>query len=89
MKKIIVFLLLAFSAAASAQVRMGDNPLTIGIESTASYLLDINSTNKALVVTRVATTSAIETPVNGMIVYVIADNKFKIYQNNSWTNLFN
>jgi hypothetical protein len=89
MKKIIVFLLLAFSAVASAQVRMGDKVPTTANESTSSYLLDINSDTKALVVTRVAATSAITTPVNGMIVYITSENKFKIYQNNSWTNLFN
>jgi hypothetical protein len=86
MKKIIVLILLTFSAAASAQVKIGDNTK---VRASNSTLLELESTNKTLVVNSVATTNSITNPVNGMIVYVIADNKFKIYQNNSWTNLFN
>jgi hypothetical protein len=86
MKKIIVIILLTFSAVASAQVKIGDNT---NVRASNSTLLELESTNKTLVVNRVASTNSITNPINGMIVYVIADNKFKIYQNNSWTNLFN
>lgn len=70
--------------ASYGQVKIGDNPTTVGVSS----LLELESSNKALIVTRVANIAAITNPVNGMIIYCIADEKFKVYQNNSWVNLF-
>lgn len=83
-KKIILLNFLMFGISLFAQVKIGDNPTTIG----PSSLLEIESTNKALVVTRVTNTSVIAQPVNGMIVYVLYDNKFKIYQNGTWIIMF-
>jgi trimeric autotransporter adhesin len=84
MKKIFLTLALTAGIMAAGQVKMGDNPTVIG----ASSILEIESTSKALVVTRVATTSAISNPVNGMIVYVLSENKFRVYVNNKWFILF-
>lgn len=83
MKNIILIASLSFGIMATAQVKIGDNPINIG----ASSLLEIESPSKALVVTRV-TSAAVANPVNGMIVYDLIDNRFKIYQNNTWINLF-
>lgn len=84
MKNIILIAALSFGIIATAQVKIGDNPINIG----ASSLLEIESPSKALVVTRVTSTAAVANPVNGMIVYDLIDNRFKIYQNNTWINLF-
>lgn len=85
MKKIRLFLLLLFvfaASAVSAQVKIGDNPTTIG----ASSSLELESTNKALLLTRVANTAAITNPVNGMVVYDISSNCVKSYENGAWSN---
>ena len=58
----------------SAQVKIGDNPGTIGTSS----LLELESTDKALVIPRVANTAAITTPVDGMLIY---DNSENLPQN--------
>ena len=87
MKKLqlLTMLSLLFSALAGfSQTKIGDNPTTIG----ASSCLELESSSKGLVVTRVADVSVIQTPTNGMIIYVVSENKFKIYQNNNWTNMF-
>jgi len=63
----------------------------VGIGTTTpeeSAVLDIYSASKALLVTRVANTAAITTPIKGMIVYSNAENKFKIYQTVSGTDMW-
>jgi hypothetical protein len=67
----------------------------VGIGTTTpeeSAVLDIYSTSKALLATRVANTAAITTPIKGMIVYSNAENKFKIYQTvngiDKWVDMF-
>lgn len=83
MKKILVLLLITCCGFLThAQVKIGDNPTNIGVSS----LLELESTNKALVVTRVANTAAITNPVNGMIIYDISSNCLKSYENGAWTN---
>ncbi len=81
MKKILLTLLLATSITAKAQVKIGDNPTTIGNSS----LLELESTVKALLITRVANTAAITTPVNGMIIFDVSSNCFKGFQNGAWS----
>lgn len=76
-----LILLLIFSSITFAQVKIGNNVTTIG----ASSALELESTNKALVITRVANLSAITTPVNGMLVYDISSNCVKGYQDGAWT----
>ena len=48
-------------------------------------VLDIVSTNSGLVLPRVATTAAVTTPVNGMLVYDLSTNCLKAYENSAWT----
>lgn len=48
-------------------------------------LLELKSTNKALLITRVANTSAIANPLNGMILYDNSSNCVKAYENSAWS----
>jgi len=64
MKKHILLFLMLVGFLSYAQVKIGDNPTNVG----ASSALELESTNKALVVTRVANTVLIVNPVNGMII---------------------
>ncbi|WBV53795.1 hypothetical protein [Chryseobacterium gambrini] len=60
----------------------------IGINNNApetSALLELKSSNQAILLTRVANTSVITTPVNGMILYDKSVNCFKSYENNAWS----
>jgi hypothetical protein len=81
-KQIVLFAFLLFTGmAVTAQLKVGTNPTTIG----AGSILELESTNKALVVTRVANTAAITTPVAGMMIYDISENCFKVYENGVWS----
>ena len=81
MKKItITITTLLFSILTFAQVGIGTNvPVT-------SSILELKAADKALLLTRVATTAAVATPVNGMMVYDISSNCIKGYQNGAWTD---
>jgi len=81
MKKFIYTIaLLAIGFFTNAQVGIGTTtPATDAI-------LDLTSTNKAFLMTRVANTAAIANPVNGMLIYDNSSNSFKSYQNNEWTS---
>jgi hypothetical protein len=81
MKKICIIGCSLVSTVLSAQVKIGDNPTTIGNSS----LLELESTNKALVLPRVTNTSAITNPVNGMMVYDLSSNCAKSYENGAWS----
>ena len=81
MKKITTLLVaLFFSASSFAQVGIGTNTPTAG------SILELKAADKALLLTRVATTAAVTTPVNGMMVYDISSNCIKGYQNGAWTD---
>jgi hypothetical protein len=81
MKKIkLIFLALLISAVSFAQVGIGT------ITPTAGSILELKATDKALLITRVANTAAVTTPVNGMIIYDLSVDCFKGYQNNAWTD---
>jgi hypothetical protein len=80
MKKIkLIFLALLISAVSFAQVGIGT------ITPTAGSILELKATDKALLITRVANTAAVTTPVNGMIIYDLSVNCFKGYQDGAWT----
>ena len=80
MKKISTLLVALFISATSfAQVGIGTNT------PTADAILELKAADKALLLTRVATTAAITTPVNGMLIYDISSNCIKGYQNGAWT----
>ncbi|WP_412464287.1 beta strand repeat-containing protein [Flavobacterium mekongense] len=81
MNKIFTTLLLLTGLCAIAQVKVGDNPTTIS----PGAALEIESTNKGLVIPRVANTAAVTNPVNGMMVYDISSQCFKGYQNGEWS----
>lgn len=81
MNKIYTIALLLASITLSAQIKMGDNAPNVGISSA----LELESTNKALLITRVSSTASIATPVNGMLIYDISQKCFKGFTNNSWS----
>jgi hypothetical protein len=64
------------------------NGITIGtaVFSSTSVALEISATNKALLISRLATHADMLalTAVNGMLVYVTGDSKFYLYQGNAW-----
>ncbi|OYQ39650.1 hypothetical protein CHU92_04575 [Flavobacterium cyanobacteriorum] len=82
MNKLLFIVMLFVGLHSSAQVKIGDNPTTVGTSSA----LELESTNKALVITRVSNTAAITNPVNGMIIYDISSNCIKAYEDGAWTN---
>ena len=80
MKKIsITILALCIGVISFAQVGIGTNTPVAG------SILELKAADKALLLTRVATTAAVTTPVNGMMVYDISSNCIKGYQNGAWT----
>lgn len=83
MKKFYLILLsTCISSISFAQMGIGTNTPVSG------SILELKSADKALVLTRVANTAAVTTPVNGMIVYDISSNCVKGYQNGTWTGCF-
>ena len=50
-----------------------------------SAALEIEATDKALLLPRVANTAAIATPVNGMLIYDMSSTCIKSYDNGAWT----
>jgi uncharacterized protein (TIGR02145 family) len=86
MKKLLLFLVVLVAGySTQAQVKIGNNPTTIG----AGSILELEHPNKALVVTRVADTAAVTNPVAGMMIYDISSTCFKVYQNGAWSNCIN
>ncbi|GGB76840.1 hypothetical protein GCM10007424_16090 [Flavobacterium suaedae] len=81
-KHFLLILLVLVGYSAFAQVKIGDNPTTVG----ESSLLELESTNKALVLPRVTSTDAITTPVEGMILYDLSSGCVKVYENGAWSN---
>ncbi len=64
------------------QAKIGDNPGVMSAPS--STVLELESTNKALLISRVASTASITNPVNGMMVYDIAARCVRLYQKGQW-----
>ena len=53
----------------------------------ASSILDLTSSNKGLLLPRVANTAAVTgTPANGLMVYDLSSNCVKVYQNGAWSD---
>ena len=50
----------------------------------SNIALQIDGANKAILISRVNDTLAIDTPVNGMLIYTNIDNKFYARQANTW-----
>jgi len=81
-KKLLLILLALYGINTAAQVKIGDNPATIGNSS----MLELESPNKAFVLPNVTNTAAIISPIEGMMVYDRSTNCVKAYQNGAWTN---
>jgi len=79
MKRILLIVaIMAASFTSFAQVGIG----TTDPQGT----LDLVATDNGLILTRVATTGSVTTPINGMIVYDVSAKCFKGYQDGSWTD---
>jgi uncharacterized protein (TIGR02145 family) len=84
MKKLLfIVALIATSFMSYAQVGIGTTT------PAPSAILDLTSTDKALLITRVASTAAVTTPVNGMIVYDISSNCLKSFAGGIWSGCLN
>lgn len=75
----ILFMMISFGMF--AQIKIGDNSSTMG----ASSLLELESTDKALVLSRLADTSQITSPMIGMAIYDQADDCLKVYYGSAWS----
>lgn len=76
-------------ASVANSLVLGNN-IQVGIGTSspnAAAMLDIVSTDKGLLVPRVADTSAISGPVNGMHAYDIATGQHIFYQDGGWVGL--
>jgi uncharacterized protein (TIGR02145 family) len=84
MKKNILFIsiLVMTSIAASAQVKVGDNPTTIN----GSAVLEIESTTKGMLLPRMTTAerTAIATPAVGLQVYDTTENANYFFDGTAW-----
>lgn len=78
---IFLFLLLGSPLLLTAQVKIGDNPGIIG----SSSILELESTDKAFVLSRVNDTTAITSPSDGMFVFDETDDCIKMYRANAWS----
>jgi trimeric autotransporter adhesin len=83
MKNLILFLLLAFSASALAQVAVNSD----GSEADNSAMLDVKSTSKGLLIPRMTLDqrNAIASPAQGLLVYQ-TDNAAGFYYNSGTGN---
>lgn len=68
---------------AAQQLKLGTNPSLVK----QSALLELESKKQALLLSRIADTNQIVSPVNGMIIYLESDNTFRVRANNYWTKL--
>jgi hypothetical protein len=83
MKKFkFTLILLCISFMSFAQFGIGT------LTQQSSAILDLTSTDKALLLPRVANTAAILSPYNGMMIYDLSSNCLKLYQNSAWSDCF-
>ena len=73
------FFLIFIGVTGMAQTAIGGLPQE-------SAVLNLEATNKALLLTRVADVSQIASPVNGMIAYDISKKCIRVFENGSWSN---
>lgn len=84
MKKIIIsILILIVNTSIYSQVGIGT------IAPVAGSLLELKAADKALILTRVAGSATISTPVDGMLVYDTSLNCFRSRENGVWTPCWN
>lgn len=79
---LLVVALLLLSAAAQAQLKVGDNPTSIQ----KSSILELESSRQGLLLPRLADTASINAlnPPDGMIIYLSADNSLRLRSNGIW-----
>ena len=83
---ILLFLGLALSLSALGQVKIGDDVSTIH----PSSLLELESTTKALVMSRLSNTQMLAmTPLEGALVFNTDTKCLHLYNGSNWTNLCN
>jgi hypothetical protein len=78
---LFIIFILSTNYEGYSQIKIGDNPATIG----ASSLLELESTDKGIVIPRVANAAAIATPVNGMFIYDNSQSCIVMYKGASWS----
>ncbi|MEM9545887.1 MAG: right-handed parallel beta-helix repeat-containing protein [Bacteroidota bacterium] len=64
-----------------------DSKVGIGT-NTPQGALDVVSNNSGLILPRIADTTAVENPVNGMLIYDLSQHCVRAYQNGAWSNCF-
>jgi len=84
MKKLFLPAMLLLGITATAQVKVGNNPTTIGTSS----LMELENPNKALLLTRVNQVTDVLSPADGMIVYDISSQCIRARQNGAWSACF-
>ena len=85
MKKITTLLMCIATALASIAQNVG-----IGTNTpNASALLDLQSTNKGLLLPRVADTSSVPSPAKGLVIYSTTANALFYYNGSSWQRTAN
>jgi len=86
MKKITTNTLQKWSLCAALFAAVFSTYPQIGIGTvTPEGVLDVVSTNNAVILSRVANTAAVTYPKNGMIIYDQSEKCFKGYQEDNWT----
>lgn len=88
MRKLLTILLIILGIRTSAQVAIGTSVFT----PDASAMLEIQSTNKGVLVPRIDYNSRPGSPVNGCLIYVIVngpsgDNSFYYFDSGSWKRI--
>ena len=67
---------------------LNSSGIAIGVAgiSNSSVALQVDGSNKAILIPRITNLTSIATPENGMMVYNTADNKFYVRQRNAWAS---
>ncbi|MFY7886928.1 MAG: hypothetical protein ACOVOV_19000, partial [Dolichospermum sp.] len=78
-KYLLIFTTILMSFTCFSQAGIGtSNP-------NSNSILELQATNRALLLPRVANTAAIASPVNGMVIYDISSNCIRSFENNAWS----
>ncbi len=86
----LFLLIFCFLTNVNAQYNNSELPTSIDANGTApdaSAMLDVQATDKGILIPRVANTSAISNPAEGLVVYDNANNDFKFYDGSEWQSM--
>lgn len=81
MKKLLLFSILLIPIFTKAQIEVGTNT------SSANAVLDVNSTNKGLILPRLNNTAAINSPTAGLIIYDKATKAPAYHDGKQWNSM--